>query len=185
MRRRFPPQGGRSPRRRIRTLHHVPPLLRQANRLMEDKKYAEAAHILERVATRAAARRGTRAPLYYVRAGKAFILAGDTQRGMRRLRKGFRLIARRGDCGPLRQLSARTILSLQDMGLDKEAKEIETVLARINPDDCAEIELPEKRAQLPTQCPHCGAPLHPEQVVWLDGQNAECTFCGNLVRGED
>lgn len=185
MNRRFPPRGSRLPRGRVRKPFQVPPLLRQANRLMGNEKYAEAANAFEKVAERADARHSPRASLYYLRAGKALILAGAVEHGMKRLRKGLSLMASQRDCRPLQQLAYRTIDSLRKMGLEKEAEDIQSLLNRITPEGCVEAELPENRALLPAQCPHCGAPLHPQQVIWLDRQDAECPFCGNIVRGED
>jgi len=36
--------------------------------------------------------------------------------------------------------------------------------------------------QLPTNCPNCGAPLHPERLTWVNQRTAECEYCGSLIR---
>jgi hypothetical protein len=43
---------------------------------------------------------------------------------------------------------------------------------------------PGNRPMLPTNCPKCGAPIHSEQVNWIDASTAECEFCGSLIRPE-
>lgn len=37
-------------------------------------------------------------------------------------------------------------------------------------------------ARLPSNCPHCGAPLRSEEVHWVDARTVECVFCGTPVR---
>jgi endogenous inhibitor of DNA gyrase (YacG/DUF329 family) len=37
-------------------------------------------------------------------------------------------------------------------------------------------------ARLPSNCPHCGAPLRSEEVHWVDARTVECAFCGTPVR---
>ncbi len=43
----------------------------------------------------------------------------------------------------------------------------------------------EKHPVLPTHCPGCGAPIHPDDVDWIDNVTAECEYCGSPVRGEN
>ena len=52
-------------------------------------------------------------------------------------------------------------------------------IARLTPN-------PEKepKAVLPTNCPACGGPLHPNEVKWQDEITAKCPYCGRTVRGE-
>lgn len=184
MKRRFSRGGGRPFNRRVRNIRHVPPLLRRANALMEEENYAEAARAFEKVAKRAQANLGPRAPLYYIRAGRAFILAKNTQEGMSRLLKGLSLIARREDWSPLLQIGKRATAFLQELGLEEEAKEIEAFLKRFLP---ADTSLPPLRrgGTLPVKCPHCGAPLRSDEVVWINEKDAECPYCGNPVREEN
>ncbi len=35
---------------------------------------------------------------------------------------------------------------------------------------------------LPTNCPKCGAPLHPGEAAWIDANTAECAYCGASIR---
>lgn len=181
MRRRPPPS--RRPLRRAGA-RRVPPALRRANNLMESGDYAEAALAFEKIAQRAEARRGPRAPLFHLRAGKAFILAENVDKGMSHLRQGLGIMIKKGHWEPLQRFGQRTVDELNELGLEEEAGEIATLLAK---------KLPEKefaaqktsRPALPTQCPHCGAPLRSDEVMWIDTRDAECAFCGNPVRGED
>ncbi len=38
------------------------------------------------------------------------------------------------------------------------------------------------RGSLPTNCPKCGAPLHASEANWIDGNTAECAYCGTSIR---
>ena len=38
------------------------------------------------------------------------------------------------------------------------------------------------RGSLPTNCPKCGAPLHPSEATWIDANTAECAYCGASIR---
>lgn len=180
MRRRFP---SRRPRQRG-GIRRVPPALRRANKLLEAGEYAEAALAFEKIAQRADARRGPRVPLFHLRAGKAFIFAEDTKKGMMHLRKGLGMMIKKGDWVPLQRFGQRTVDELNELGLEEEAEEIAAQLAKNLPENETATQKTSRPA-LPTQCPHCGAPLRSGEVMWIDARDAECAFCGNLVRGED
>jgi hypothetical protein len=42
-----------------------------------------------------------------------------------------------------------------------------------------------RRGLLPTSCPKCGAPVHSEDIDWVDENTAECEYCGTLIRTEE
>jgi hypothetical protein len=42
----------------------------------------------------------------------------------------------------------------------------------------------EVRAALPPSCPACGSPVRPNEVKWLDGNVAECSYCGRILHGK-
>jgi hypothetical protein len=41
-----------------------------------------------------------------------------------------------------------------------------------------------QRGRLPTNCSKCGAPIHPDEVTWVDASTIECDYCGSLIRAE-
>ncbi len=177
MRRRFPPRPGRprAPR--------VSPALRRANALMERGAYEEAAPLLEDLARKAAARRGPRAPHLFLRAGKAYFLAKNADAGMKALRRGLDILARRRQWRVLHQAGERAIEELNEAGYDAEAKEIAAYLEETLPEKPASPRAAAHPA-LPSHCPGCGAPILPNEVEWLDSQTAECPYCGSPIRGE-
>lgn len=38
---------------------------------------------------------------------------------------------------------------------------------------------------LPLACSYCAAPIHGDEIVWLDGQKAVCAYCGGLIHLSD
>ena len=159
----------------------VPPILQEANFTFDKGEYGRAGELFERMAETAAARNGPRAPLFFLQAGRARILAGQIALGMPSLKRGLELLAQARQFARLQHLGARVISELNERGLLTAAAEIETWLRSVMPSAVA-MERPTKPPALPTHCPSCGAPLRPEDVEWLDDVTAECAYCGSPVR---
>ncbi len=43
-------------------------------------------------------------------------------------------------------------------------------------------QAPHPHGTLPTDCPKCGAPVHGDDVNWVDEHTVECEYCGALIR---
>ena len=162
---------------------NVPPILQEANFAFDKGEYGHAAELFEQIAQTTAARGGPRASLFYLQAGRARVLAGQTRLGMPSLKRGLELLAERRQFPRLHRLGTRLIVELNQRGLKEEASEIETWLKNALPT----VPVPDtsqKRPVLPTHCPSCGAGLRPDEVEWLDNVTAECAYCGSPVRTE-
>jgi hypothetical protein len=170
-------------RRHIRkTLaQEVPPILQEANFAFDKGEYGRAGELFEKIAETAAARGGPRAPLFYLQAGRARVLAGQTSLGMPSLKRGLELFAQRGQLPRLQQAGPRVVSELRERGLAKEASELEVWLRSVSPAAPAQ-ELAIHRPALPTHCPSCGAAVRPDEVEWLDNVTAECAYCGSPIR---
>ena len=169
-------------RRHIRrTLaQEVPPILQEAIFAFDKGEYGRAGELFEKMAETAAARGGPRAPLFYLQAGRARILAGQTSLGMPSLKRGLELLAQRGQLHRLNQARRRVSLELQEQGLQREASDIEAWLQNAVPSTLSVV--PEaKRPVLPTHCPSCGAAVRPDEIEWLDDVTAECAYCGSPI----
>jgi hypothetical protein len=173
-------------RRQIRkTLaQNVPPILQEANFVFDKGEYGRAAELFEQIAEKAGARGGQRAPLFYLQAGRARILAGQTFLGMPSLKRGLELLAEREKFQRLHQAGRRVISELNERGLEKEASEIEDWLKSILPSGPSTDtpKAPVNRPILPTHCPSCGAAVRPDEVEWQDEVTAECAYCGSPIR---
>jgi hypothetical protein len=42
----------------------------------------------------------------------------------------------------------------------------------------------QRRTKLPAVCSQCGAPVHSDEVEWIDETSAECDFCGSVLQAE-
>ena len=170
-------------RRHIRkTLaQEVPPILQEANFAFDKGEYGRAGELFEKLAETASARGGTRAPLLYLQAGRARILAGQTALGMPSLKRSLALLAQGEQFSRLYQAGTRVIAELDERGLQKEAAEISAWLKAAVPSEPVDAPLLERPA-LPTRCPSCGATVRPDEVEWLDNVTAECAYCGSPIR---
>ena len=162
----------------------VPPELRRANALMESGQYAEAANAFAHIAKQAERRRGPRAPIFHLRAGRAYAQAEIPGKAMPHLQKGLNMIAMRRDWAPLQRFGQRTVDELNELGYTTEAQEIADYLASVLPKSVEQTAPHEKQVSLPTHCPNCGAAVRADEVKWIDAQTAACIFCGSPVRGE-
>jgi hypothetical protein len=160
----------------------VPPILQEANFAFDKGEYGRAGELFETIAETAAARGGPRAPLFYLQAGRARILAGQTTLGMPSLKRGLQLLAEHGRYLRLRRAGRRVISELNERGLMKEASEVEAWLKNVSSSAQETPEAKVMRPILPTHCPSCGAAVRPDEVEWLDDLTAECDYCGSLLR---
>ena len=122
----------------------VPPILQEANFAFDKGEYGRAGELFEQIAQTAAARGGSRAPLFYLQAGRARILAGQPPRGMPSLKRAFELLAEQRRPLRLHRIARRVITELSERGFEREAAEVEWL------DDAT------------AECAYCGSPLHRE-----------------------
>lgn len=159
----------------------VPPILQEAIFAFDKGQYGRAGELFEKLAETAFARGGSRAPVFYLKAGQARILAGQTTLGMPSVRRGLELLAEREQFLRLQNAGKRVIAELNERGLGNEASEIEIWL-RTQQLSETPADRPEPGPTLPTHCPSCGATVLPDEVEWLDEATAECAYCGSLIR---
>jgi hypothetical protein len=161
-------------------------LLQQANQLLANGSYREAANAFEELARWSEARLPERTPFLYLEAGQASLLDGQIRTGIAHLRRGLTLFATQGRFPRMHLLGHRILRDLNARGLVEEASEISSLLAANLP----EQNLPEqlsasRKPMLPAHCPHCGGALRADEIEWLDEATAECSYCGSPVRGGD
>ncbi len=163
----------------------VPPILLEANQMMENGDYANAAITFHKLAQGAEERFPQRVPFLYIEAGRAAILSGQVKAGVAHLRRGLTLLADQRRYSRMQVLGGRIVHELRERNLNAEAEEIENLLNGNLPQKVSvQTAAPEKRPALPTHCPSCGAAVKPDEVEWLDEITAECSYCGSPVRSE-
>jgi hypothetical protein len=180
MRRRF----DRPLRRLLR--RGIPPLLINANQSIAAGNFAGAADDFEQLARAAEGRGGRRAPMIRIQAGRARLLAGQPDTALENIERGLGLLAARGRLRRLARLGNRMVAEFHQRGYAAESQKLADYLENLSPGFGAEqaSAAPARHAPLPTHCPGCGAPVHPDEVEWLDDVTAECPFCGSPLRQE-
>lgn len=163
----------------------VPPQLQRAHRMMSAGDYADAAATFHDLARKAEDRFPERAPMFYLEAGRASVLAGEVKQGVFHFRSGLTLLATQQRFQRLQMIGSRIVDELRERGLTAEAEEINLLLKNNLPGGVdAEPSPSKERGALPTHCPSCGAAVRPNEVDWLDDVTAECDYCGSPMRSE-
>jgi len=163
-------------------------ILGEANQAFETGDYANAAERYTRLAERAIIRGKSRAGNWMIKAGQANVLAGQTEPGLQQIFKGLGMLRNEGRLRDFRRYSWRTIDLFNSHGLQKEAGKVMEWMQGVSP----EMTIPmndhvnyEEQAsfhqKLPSKCPSCGAPVHPETVDWVENGQAACAYCGILL----
>lgn len=164
----------------------VPPILQRANNLIDKGEYERAAEAFEQLADAAEKRSGPRAPMFYLQAGRAWLLDGNSGAAMDHFKRALALFAERGQSHKVYQAGDRILDELGQRGLVKEVETLKSYMHELLPGPIkfAETPPPAVHPRLPTHCPRCGAALRPDEVEWLADGTAECAYCGSPVHGE-
>lgn len=159
----------------------------RANRLMDSGDFKAAGEIFERLAEGAIARgMYQRAPFLFLQAGKAYVQANQTDRGIALAQRGLKLLADAQRWPALNTFGTAAVNELQKKGLTDAAGRIQQWLEATIP-DTEDTTLPaaSKRPSIPGKCPYCGATLRPNEIEWLDEQTAECQYCGSAIQEDE
>lgn len=178
----------RPPLRRRPQQSKAQQILQRAHHLMEEKEYAQAAEIFERLA-QGAKQRGMlqRAPRLFLQAGRAYVLAKKENQGVGCIRQGLNILARSQRWPALHRAGKRVVYELTESEYPKLAQEFEDWLEETLPDRIEDAPRPAstRSVTLPLKCPSCGAPIRSDEVEWADSTTAVCPYCGSgLRRGE-
>ncbi len=163
-------------------------ILGEANLAFETGDYANAAERYTRLAERAVIRGKTRAGNWMIKAGQANVLAGSRDTGMQQIFKGLEILRNEGRIKDFRRYAWRTVDLFNSHGLQAEARKVTDWMQGVIPDmtiptgePAAASEKVSNHQKLPSKCPSCGAPVHPETVDWVENGQAACAYCGILL----
>lgn len=117
-------------------------------------------------------------------AGRARLLAGQTEAGMTLLKTRLWAFAAVGHQYRPARIGQRLVTELEQGGFQAEAGEIRALLASLGwpPAAAHDKSNAASKAQLPTHCQDCGAPVRPDELEWLDNATAACDYCGSPIR---
>lgn len=164
--------------------------LYQAHLLMTVGQYLPAADQFERLAADAM-RQGMveRAPFLYIQASRARLFSGQIQASIGLLRQGLGLLAQSGRWPAVLRYGERAVMEYRQHGYFSQADEVKKWLKGTVPENAVDAyssqPLPtptSPKAQLPAKCPYCGANVSPDEVDWYDSTNAECVYCGSVIK---
>ena len=156
--------------------------LRIANQLYEEKQWLPAAEHYERLAAAAANRGLPQAPQLFLRAGRARLQNGDHETGLAHLHEAVRLLGQLDQFHRLHQICPRIVNELKDLGLEREALELDqaihAILDRQRSEDHAQYQT-NVNLRFPPKCTSCGASLRPDEMEIIDPQTGVCGYCGS------
>jgi hypothetical protein len=159
--------------------------------LKDNGNYKEAAEIFERLA-RGAHNRGMlkQAPFLYLQAAHCCLLSSQAKRGIGLMNQGLRLLEETQRWPALFKAGERSVAELRRRGHNQEADDLQGWLddaLKEHPEASQEISGISGRSapRLPSKCPFCGATLRSDQIEWIDGDTAECLYCGSAVPAEN
>jgi hypothetical protein len=151
---------------------------------MDQNQPVKAAVIFDGLAEEGAKRGIPRAPQLFLQAGRAWIEAGEIERGVQRLDTGLDLMGRMKQLRRLPVVSQRILTELKELGLTDQAvafeAKINSMLAAYGLSLAAASTRIEK-PRLPAKCAYCGGNVIPDEVEWFDNRQASCTYCGSLI----
>jgi hypothetical protein len=163
-------------------------ILGEANQAFEAGDYTHAAERYTRLAERAVIRGKSRAGNWLIKAGQANVLAGNKPDGMQQVFRGLEMLRSQRRQRDLGKLAWRTIEMFKNNGLNDEARQVSDWVQgkapEVKVEESAETETSTQkttRQRLPSKCPSCGAPVHPNSVDWVDNGQAACAYCGSLL----
>ena len=173
---RIPPMFSRRPAQR----ENFEQRIRIAHQLFAQGQFLESAAQFEELALIAENRNGPRAPRFYLQAGRAFnVCRADRARNdLARKGRTMMLSGTQKDLLPI--ILQRISSELQELGLLNQA---ELVASWINQNQLRPtVQAPTLHKHLPSLCPFCGGPVHPEEVEWFENGTAECEYCGTILQ---
>jgi hypothetical protein len=177
--------------RRLSLPPQVRQALSQANQLMAEGQFVEAAVIFERLSGQVE-RRGmlVRAGDLILQASRAHFRAGDVGTAVEQVGQALRLFVRGGREERVPRVLSRATSVLRNKGYDAQADRLEQEAAAMLEEVGSSLEeagrrvpqATERRGILPPVCKGCGASLVPDEVEWHDARTAECLYCGMVVK---
>ena len=160
--------------------------LKNAHRSFDSGRWEEAALQFENIATILERRRLPQAPQLFVRAGRARLAFGDHAAGVSHLAHAINLFAQYGQIQRLHQIRPRILQSLRDLGLEREAVELDLTMHAVLDQQATEASSPlsGSRIKFPPKCSSCGGTVRPDEMEIMEGRTGVCVYCGSIIPAE-
>jgi hypothetical protein len=166
----------------------LPPAVVEAERLMQEARYAQAAERFAQLAHSAAERAMPEAAgELFLRAARCYAETNSIEQADYCTEQAIHLFIQARRPRRVHQVLRRVVTALERRGRHNDAerlrREVEQAFQGMEP-LVAAMPAPARRGQLPVRCPSCGGPLKPDEVAWSDPNTAECSYCGGVVSAE-
>lgn len=164
--------------------------LMRANQLLIAGKALEAAVIFGNVGA-IAQQNGMpwRSANLAARAALAYFHGGDFGDGFEFAHKSVNLSLQAGDVPHGLGLARQMMAQLKVQGHADQAETLRKQLDGLFAPYGVALTVPAPAksspvGHLPSQCPACLGPVHPDAIKWIDNRSAECAFCGTILQAE-
>jgi hypothetical protein len=156
--------------------------LEEANQLLEDNKPAQAAPIFAKLAeVLTSAKQPKRAASLHAQAALAFAKSRN-ESALTQARTALTLMLQYKLDGQASAFYNELTRELTKRGLKVAAETLTSEFGDKVPQPIPFDSRAAQLARLPSNCPHCGAPLRSSDVHWVDALTMECGFCGTPIR---
>ena len=160
--------------------------LNQANRLAANGQPGQAAQLFSQVADEMeATNHPRRAANLHAQAAHAYADSHNPQAALAQARLALNLFIQNKMVQRTPVFYANISRKFTNQGMPKAAAALEQEFgARVGPMPAQMPRAAGKHGSLPTNCSKCGAPIHADEVTWVDARTIECNYCGSLIREE-
>ena len=159
-------------------------LLTEANQLIANNKFQQAALIFAQLAVEMeTTRHPRRAANFHARAAHAFADAGDALQSLSHARAALNLFIQFQMVNRIYHFYTNIIQKMRNHGMQAAVNELEKEFSnKIGAIPSPAQPTPLRSGHLPPSCPKCGAPARSDEVDWIDNQSAECNYCGAVLQ---
>ncbi len=160
--------------------------LNQANRLEANGQPGQAAPLFSQVADEMeAANHPRRSANLHAQAAHAFADSRNPQAALAQARLALNLFIQNKMVRRTPVFYANITRKLNNHGMPKAAQALTQEFGeRVGPMPAQLPQAAGRGGSLPTNCSKCGAPIHADEVTWVDTRTIECNYCGSLIRAE-
>ncbi len=157
--------------------------LTEANYLLDNGKPAQAAPLFAKLAeVLASASQPKRAANLHAQAAMAFAKSRNEAPALMQARAALNLYLEYKIVPQAPFFYANIVRELTKRGMTNAAETLEKEFAsKVGPQP---TPVTPATGRLPTNCPHCGAPVRSNEVHWIDAHTAECAFCGTPIQSQ-
>ena len=160
--------------------------LAQANQLMAQGQPGQAAQMMAQLAQQVESRgRARPAAIFHGLAAHAYASSKNESAALAQARTALDQFIQLNMARRVPRFYDNISSKLRANGLASAADTLQREYAdKVKPFRSFAPASPAQGKRLPSNCPHCGAAARSDEVDWIDGQSAECNYCGGVIQTE-